>query len=197
MSRKRAINVLTVTSSNVTATIFKRRMPRQVAAFGACGEHIRISLKTDDFAAARAKRDIYEAASQRERKCNYHDRRTRLFERLSTSSGETVLPLLRTVGRIGRRFIRLWPGACRRRRHPHNISESQIEAGQQLKQCRDLLGIVGYELASMVASQGLGISDVATSHRKRLYAADSLKDCLDVWALYWGYSITKITSWRA
>ncbi|WP_421565516.1 hypothetical protein [Ochrobactrum sp. EDr1-4] len=37
-------------------------MPREVAAFDARGEHIRISLKTDDLAAAFAKRDIYEAA---------------------------------------------------------------------------------------------------------------------------------------
>lgn len=76
------------------------------------------------------------------------------------------------------------------------ISDNQVEAGQQLKQCRDLLGVVGYELVSKVAGQGLGISDVACSHRKRLYAADSLKDCLDVLAVYWGYSTTKITSWK-
>lgn len=41
---------------------YKRRVPREVAAFDERGEHIRISLKTDDLAAARAKRDIYEAA---------------------------------------------------------------------------------------------------------------------------------------
>ncbi|MEJ5080779.1 DUF6538 domain-containing protein [Ochrobactrum sp. MYb379] len=41
---------------------YKRRVPREVAAFDARGEHIRISLKTDDLAAAFAKRDIYEAA---------------------------------------------------------------------------------------------------------------------------------------
>lgn len=57
------INGLTGTSRSATAIIFiSVVLPREVAAFDERGEHIRISLKTDDLAAARAKRDIYEAA---------------------------------------------------------------------------------------------------------------------------------------
>lgn len=41
---------------------YKRRVPKEISAFDERGEHIRVSLKTDDLAVARAKRDIYEAA---------------------------------------------------------------------------------------------------------------------------------------
>ena len=41
---------------------YKRRVPKEISALDARGEHIRISLKTDDIAVARTKRDIYEAA---------------------------------------------------------------------------------------------------------------------------------------
>lgn len=41
---------------------YKRRVPKEIAAFDSRGEHIRISLKTDDIAIARTKRDIYETA---------------------------------------------------------------------------------------------------------------------------------------
>ncbi|SDP92232.1 Phage integrase family protein [Phyllobacterium sp. YR620] len=41
---------------------YKRRVPKEIAALDARGEHIRISLKTDDIAIARTKRDIYETA---------------------------------------------------------------------------------------------------------------------------------------
>lgn len=77
------------------------------------------------------------------------------------------------------------------------ISESQIEAGQQLKQCRDLLGIVGYDLVSKVAGQGMSLDNICSDKRRKNYAADHLRDCLDVLAVHWGYVSPKITSWRA
>ncbi|MDH7790717.1 hypothetical protein [Ochrobactrum sp. AN78] len=77
------------------------------------------------------------------------------------------------------------------------ISESQIEAGQQLKQCRELLGVVGYDLVSKVAGQGLSLDGICSDKRRKNYAADHLRDCLDVLAVHWGYISPKITSWRA
>lgn len=41
---------------------YKRRVPKEISALDDRGEHIRISLKTDDLAVARTKRDIYETA---------------------------------------------------------------------------------------------------------------------------------------
>lgn len=84
-------------------------------------------------------------------------------------------------------------GGCTRT----TISESQIEAGQQLKQCRDLLGIVGYDLISKVAGQGLSLDNICSDKRRKNYAADHLRDCLDVLAVHWGCVSPKITSWRA
>jgi hypothetical protein len=41
---------------------YKRRVPKEISALDERGEHVRVSLKTDDISVARTKRDIYEAA---------------------------------------------------------------------------------------------------------------------------------------
>ncbi|KAB2761727.1 hypothetical protein F9L00_12710 [Brucella anthropi] len=77
------------------------------------------------------------------------------------------------------------------------ISDSQIQAGQELKKCQELLGVVGYDLVSKIAGQGFTLDAICSDKRRKNYATDHLRDCLDVLAAYWGYTNTKITAWRA
>lgn len=67
------------------------------------------------------------------------------------------------------------------------ISDRQIDAGRQLKKCRELLGIIDYDIMSKIAGQGLDIRDIAKSQRDQKTVADRLKGGLDVLAEHFGY----------
>ena len=67
------------------------------------------------------------------------------------------------------------------------ISDGQIDAGRKLKEIRDLLGIVDYDIVSKIAGQGLDINDIASTHRQRLTVADRLKSALDILSAHFGY----------
>ncbi|MBY3361254.1 hypothetical protein HFN97_26130 [Rhizobium laguerreae] len=67
------------------------------------------------------------------------------------------------------------------------LTEQQIRAGQELKRCREILGIRAYDIMSKVAGQGYAIGELANSHRERTTLADYLKDGLDEMARNWGY----------
>ncbi|NNG74714.1 hypothetical protein HLI18_33835, partial [Rhizobium laguerreae] len=67
------------------------------------------------------------------------------------------------------------------------LTEQQIRAGQELKHCREILGIRAYDIMSKVAGQGYAIGELAKSHRERTTLADYLKDGLDEMARNWGY----------
>ncbi|MBA5802155.1 hypothetical protein [Rhizobium changzhiense] len=67
------------------------------------------------------------------------------------------------------------------------LTERQIRAGQELKRCREILGIKAYDIMSKVAGQGYAIGELAKSHRERTTLADYLKDGLDEMARNWGY----------
>ncbi|MBY3369355.1 hypothetical protein [Rhizobium laguerreae] len=67
------------------------------------------------------------------------------------------------------------------------LTEQQIRAGQELKRCREILGIKAYDIMSKVAGQGYAIGELAKSHRERTTLADYLKDGLDEMARNWGY----------
>ncbi|RWQ44923.1 hypothetical protein [Mesorhizobium sp.] len=70
---------------------------------------------------------------------------------------------------------------------PDGISQRQINAGQELRRCRALLGVRGYRLVSLVAGEGRSLHEVAgKDKRQRLVAADLLRWCLDDLAGLWG-----------
>ncbi len=83
-------------------------------------------------------------------------------------------------------------------RSPEAITEKQLRAGKEMKACADLLGVLGYELVCKVAGMGMSLQEVAgTERRRRDHAADSLRGCLEVLAVHWGYSNAKIRGWAA
>ncbi|WP_342587421.1 hypothetical protein [Rhizobium bangladeshense] len=67
------------------------------------------------------------------------------------------------------------------------MTERQIRAGQELKRCREILGVRAYDIMSKVAGQGYAIGELAKSHRARTTLADYLKDGLDELARDWGF----------
>jgi len=73
------------------------------------------------------------------------------------------------------------------------ISDRQIDAGTQLKDCRDILGRRHYEVVSKVAGEGRTIAEIGTSKRARHTLADYLKDALEDLAVHWGFQKRKPT----
>ncbi len=71
------------------------------------------------------------------------------------------------------------------------ISDRQIDAGIQLKSCRDLLGRRHYDVVSKVAGEGRTIAEIGTSKRARHTLADYLKDALEDLAVHWGFQKRK------
>jgi len=71
------------------------------------------------------------------------------------------------------------------------ISDRQIDAGIQLKNCRDLLGRRHYDVVSAVAGEGRTIAEIGTSKRARHTLADYLKDALEDLAVHWGFQKRK------
>lgn len=67
------------------------------------------------------------------------------------------------------------------------ISDRQIDAGRKLAECRNLLGVIGYDVMSRVAGQGYEIRDFATTQRQQKTYMDYFKDGLDVLSAHWGY----------
>lgn len=67
-----------------------------------------------------------------------------------------------------------------------SISERQIDAGLQLKNCRVLLGVRPYEIVSKIVGQGIFLQEMGKTHRERTTYADYLKDGLDVLSEHWG-----------
>jgi hypothetical protein len=74
---------------------------------------------------------------------------------------------------------------------PDGISHRQLAAGQELRKCRALLGVRGYQLVALVCGQGMALNEIATSKRERLTAADMLRMCLDDLAAAWGMASRK------
>ncbi|WP_352466183.1 MULTISPECIES: hypothetical protein [unclassified Mesorhizobium] len=69
---------------------------------------------------------------------------------------------------------------------PDGISQRQINAGQELRRCRALLGARGYQLVALVCGQGMALHEIAAIKRESLTAADMLRWCLDDLAALWG-----------
>ena len=72
-------------------------------------------------------------------------------------------------------------------RHASSISEDVLNAGQDLKDCRKLLGMRCYALVVEVCGNGKALSDMFHVKRERLTAADNLRASLDDMACMFGY----------
>lgn len=75
------------------------------------------------------------------------------------------------------------------------ISDMMATAGQELKMCRNILGLRGFDLMEKVAGQGLMIADLSKARSERDAFMFMLKDGLDLLAHAWGYR-TKVSSAR-
>ncbi|WP_332060216.1 hypothetical protein [Bartonella sp. CB74] len=69
--------------------------------------------------------------------------------------------------------------------------ERQIEAANHLQAIKIPLGVLGYSLIEKVVGYGQAIKDLSPSKRKQNSLADHLRDCLDLLAVYWGYTSHK------
>lgn len=70
---------------------------------------------------------------------------------------------------------------------PEPLTERQIRAGQELKRCRDTLGVRAYDIMVKVAGEGHAVQELAKTHRERTTLTDYLKDGLDEMAKNWGF----------
>lgn len=66
------------------------------------------------------------------------------------------------------------------------LTDRQIQAGLELKRCRELLGMRSYDVVSKIAGQGFAIQELAKAHRERTTLTDYLKDGLTDLAIEWG-----------
>jgi hypothetical protein len=62
----------------------------------------------------------------------------------------------------------------------------RIQAAQELKRLRDLIGFRGYEILEKVCCEGKALTDLTPHKRERLTMADNLRADLDDAAVMWG-----------
>lgn len=67
------------------------------------------------------------------------------------------------------------------------ISERQLQAGKELKRCRELLGLRGFTLVCKVCGEGHSLWEIGSKRRDRDSAADALRGFLDDLAVLWDY----------
>lgn len=67
------------------------------------------------------------------------------------------------------------------------ITESQINAGIELKACSLVIGQRAFNIVEKVAGQGFTISQLGASHRERTTLADYLRNALEDLSEHWGY----------
>lgn len=68
------------------------------------------------------------------------------------------------------------------------IDLRQMQAGIELKRCRELLGERGYKLVSQVCGEGYQISELVDGKRAQLSLMDALRGFLDDLSVMWRYS---------
>lgn len=69
------------------------------------------------------------------------------------------------------------------------INLNQMQAGIELKRCRELLGERGYKLVSQVCGEGYQISELVEGKRAQLSLMDALRGFLDDLSVMWNYAI--------
>ncbi|MBN9236021.1 hypothetical protein QV13_12705 [Mesorhizobium hungaricum] len=68
------------------------------------------------------------------------------------------------------------------------IDLRQMQAGIELKRCRELLGERGYKLVSQVCGEGFQINELVDGKRAQLSLMDALRGFLDDLSAMWRYS---------
>ncbi|QAZ46778.1 hypothetical protein [Mesorhizobium sp. Pch-S] len=68
------------------------------------------------------------------------------------------------------------------------INLQQMQAGIELKRCRELLGERGYKLVSQVCGEGYQISELVDGKRQQLSLMDALRGFLDDLSVMWRYA---------
>ncbi len=71
---------------------------------------------------------------------------------------------------------------------PEPINLRQMQAGIELKRCREMLGERGYKLVSQVCGEGYQVSELVVGKRAQLSLMDALRGFLDDLCEMWGYS---------
>lgn len=71
------------------------------------------------------------------------------------------------------------------------IVSTQLEAGKQLKRCRELLGEYGYNLVRLVAGERKSIHEICGSRREREFTAMRLRQDLTSLAEMWNLQSRK------
>lgn len=71
---------------------------------------------------------------------------------------------------------------------PEPIDLRQMQAGIELKRCREKLGERGYKLVSQVCGEGYQISELVDGKRQQLSLMDALRGFLDDLSGMWRYS---------
>jgi hypothetical protein len=74
-------------------------------------------------------------------------------------------------------------------RYQPSISDDVVEAGRELKRCRQLLGRHLYWLVEEVCGKGNSLPALFPVKRQRLTAADNLRTALDDMAVAYGYMV--------
>jgi hypothetical protein len=77
-------------------------------------------------------------------------------------------------------------------RHQPSISDDVVDAGRELKQCRDLLGVRSYRLVCAVCGEGKLPAELFHVKRARLTATDNLRAALDDLACMYGFMHRKV-----
>lgn len=72
-------------------------------------------------------------------------------------------------------------------RRQRSLSEAILDAGQDLRSCRNLLGHRSYGLICAVCGEGRELPELFHVKRERLTAADNVRAGLDDMAGMWGY----------
>lgn len=67
------------------------------------------------------------------------------------------------------------------------IRIGQLEAGRELKRCREKLGEYGYNLVRLIAGERRSLHEICDSRRERDSTADHLKRDLTALAQMWGF----------
>lgn len=63
---------------------------------------------------------------------------------------------------------------------------ARLAAAQELKRCRELLGVRGFETIQKVCAEGRALAEISPHKRERLTMADNLRADLDDLAAMWG-----------
>lgn len=102
-------------------------------------------------------------------------------------AAKTFCSLWEALGGSGARAIDYSREPVDGGKNPEAMTDKQMRAGQELKKCSSLLGVLGYELVCKIAGMGMSLEDVAGKERRRRdHAADSLRGCLEVLAVHLG-----------